>query len=160
MNANTNNSSVVEFCSDLVNIDFRNLSDPDEAMKWQYSSTDIFILSVIIPFISFIGVSANGSFLYMFLFVSWRIVNLLWLWIYSIWPFVTFFFSFLQTLFIQWFCNELKQTKTLALLASKFLNRVLGFDSSRLHLVLCVFGILNCDFSGTLFCYLQTLQSR
>ena len=70
MVVNTNNSSVAEFCNDLVDVDFRNLSDPDEAKKWLYTSTDIFIISVIVPIVSFIGVVANGSFLYMCLRVK------------------------------------------------------------------------------------------
>ena len=70
MIANTNDSSVAELCSDLVDVDFRNFSDPDEAKKWLYSSTDIFIISVIVPIVSFIGVITNGSFLYMCLHVK------------------------------------------------------------------------------------------
>ena len=71
MNASTNDPMVAEFCSsNLVDVDFRNLSDPDEAKKWLYSSTDIFIISVIVPIVSFIGVVANGSFLYMCLRVK------------------------------------------------------------------------------------------
>ena len=66
-----NDSMVAEFCSsNLVDVDFRNLSNPDVAKKWLYSSTDIFIITVIIPIVSLIGVAANGSFLYMCLRVE------------------------------------------------------------------------------------------
>ncbi|XP_072028500.1 neuropeptides capa receptor-like [Amphiura filiformis] len=52
------------FCSQ-PDIQIRDLTDPELATRWLYSTADKFIIKVVVPVVSFLGIFGNGTFLYM-----------------------------------------------------------------------------------------------